>query len=88
MGRRGRPRKAGKPLVVCVRLRLWPGEDDDLIDLFRRLPHGRRAAAVRMALRGTDLSRLRQMTEAEIPDEEILEGLGRIAWGFAEEKEE
>jgi hypothetical protein len=28
------------------------------------------------------------MTEAEIPDEEILEGLGRIAWGFAEEKEE
>jgi hypothetical protein len=25
------------------------------------------------------------MTEAEIPDEEILEGLGRIAWGFAEE---
>jgi hypothetical protein len=38
-----------------------------------------------MALRGADLSRLRQMTGTEISDEEILEGLGRIAWGFAEE---
>ena len=45
----GRPRR--ETVVVRVKLRLHPGEDDDLIDFFASLPHRGRARAVTAALR-------------------------------------
>ena len=47
--RAGRPRR--ETIVVMVKLRLHPGEDDDLIDFFASLPHRGRARAVTAALR-------------------------------------
>ena len=47
--RGGRPRK--ETVVVMVKLRLHPGEDDDLIDFFASLPNRGRARAVTAALR-------------------------------------
>jgi len=75
MGRRGRPRKEGRPVVVHIRLRLWPGEDDDLIRLLAtpRL----RARIVRAALRGADLSRLAASHEGP-SEEEILDAFSRL----------
>ena len=77
MGRRGRPRKEGRPVVVHIRLRLWPGEDDDLIRLLAtpRL----RARLVKMALRGADLSRLAEAS-AVPSEEEILDAFGRLVF--------
>ncbi|WP_376791499.1 hypothetical protein [Thermoflexus sp.] len=77
MGRRGRPRKEGRPVVVHIRLRLWPGEDDDLIRLLAtpRL----RARIVRAALRGADLSRLAEASNGP-SEEEILDAFGRLVF--------
>ena len=75
MARRGRPRKAGRPVVVHIRLRLWPGEDDDLIRLLAT-PR-KRARLVKMALRGADLSRLAEAS-AVPSEEEILDAFSRM----------
>ncbi|WP_322794663.1 hypothetical protein [Thermoflexus sp.] len=75
MGRRGRPRKEGEPVVIHIRLRLWPGEDDDLIRLLAE-PR-KRARLVRMALRGADLSRLAASHEGP-SEEEILDAFSRL----------
>ena len=49
----GRPRR--ETVVVRVKLRLHPGEDDDLIDFFASLPERGRARAVISALRTGDI---------------------------------
>ena len=49
----GRPRR--ETVVVRVKLRLHPGEDDDLIDFFASLPKRGRARAVIGALRSGDI---------------------------------
>ncbi len=74
MGRRGRPRKEGRPVVVHIRLRLWPGEDDDLIRLLSA-PRAR-ARLVKAALRGADLSRLAAPSGPS--EEEILDAFDRL----------
>ena len=53
MARRGRPpsRRAASALGVYIRLRLYPGEDDDLIAFFSGIPSGLRAVTVKRALR-------------------------------------
>ena len=51
--------KTGRPLsarsasarIVRIKLRLYPGEDDDLIAFFASIPKGLRATMVKMALR-------------------------------------
>jgi hypothetical protein len=41
--------------VFRFTLRLWVGEDDDLIAFFERVPSGQRAAALKTALRSGTL---------------------------------
>ena len=38
-------------MVMRIKLRLYPGEDDDLIALFAAIPRGVRAAMVKQGLR-------------------------------------
>jgi len=52
----GRPRR--ETVVVMVKLRLHPGEDDDLIDFFASLPDRGRARAVMTALRTGNISQV------------------------------
>ncbi len=72
---RGRPRKPGKPIVIHVRLRLWPGEDDDLIRLLAS-PRTR-ARLIRAALRGADVARLASSGDGPRP-EEMQEAFDRL----------
>lgn len=53
MSRRGRPRseRSASATIVPIKLRLYPGVDDDLIAFFDGIPTGLRAAAVKRALR-------------------------------------
>ena len=76
----GRPRKAGKTMVVQVFLRLREGEDDDLIAFFREIPPRRRAAAVKTALRLGGIPR--GDGTAGPAEEEILEDLADLAEGW------
>ena len=53
MGKRGRPRspRAAEATVVYVKMRLYPGEDDDLIAFVQGIPKGLLAASIKRALR-------------------------------------
>jgi len=53
MARRGRPpsQRAASAQVVHIKLRLYPGDDDDLIVFFATVVPGLRAAMVKQALR-------------------------------------
>jgi hypothetical protein len=53
VAKRGRPRspRAASARIVNVKMRLYSGEDDDLIDFFASIPRRLRAAMVRQALR-------------------------------------
>ena len=46
-----RPRLTTPPAVVQVKLRLYPGRDDDLIEFFSGIPVGLRSTMVKQALR-------------------------------------
>ena len=48
---RGRPRSHRQVRIVQVKLRLYSGEDDDLIAFFASIPLRLRAAMVKQALR-------------------------------------
>ena len=50
MARRGRPRSSRKAVIVQIKLRLYGGEDDDLIAFFSAIPAGLRATMVKQAL--------------------------------------
>jgi hypothetical protein len=55
----GRPRKPRHLLrVFRFTLRLWVGEDDDLIGFLEGVPSGRRAAALKTALRSGRLGKI------------------------------
>lgn len=48
--------RAAKAHIVRIKLRLYAGEDDDLIAFFATIPRGLRAAMVKQALRsGTQM---------------------------------
>ena len=53
MGKRGRPRssRAVGAMVVYVKMRFYPGEDDDLIAFVQGIPKGLLAASIKRALR-------------------------------------
>ena len=38
----GRPRKTGNLFIFRIKLRLWEGEDDDLIAFLQAIPEGKR----------------------------------------------
>lgn len=74
---RGRPRsdRAASAKVIHIKLRLYPGEDDDLIVFFDSIPHRLRAIMVKQALRsGTQTS-----CHDTLPDEdELLDALDSL----------
>lgn len=76
----GRRRKEGRAWIVQIFLRLREGEDDDLIAFFRSIPPGRRAAAVRTALRMGGIPRADAPSGP--PEEEMLEDLASLAEGW------
>jgi hypothetical protein len=72
-GKGGRPRR--ETIVVRVKLRLHPGEDDDLIDFFASLPKRGRARAVASALRTGNVSQV--LVEEGIDDDQMADDLER-----------
>jgi hypothetical protein len=68
-GKGGRPRR--ETVVVRVKLRLHPGEDDDLIAFFASLPERGRARAVIGALRSGDIHRV--LVEEGIDDDQMAD---------------
>ena len=65
----GRPRR--ETVVVRVKLRLHPGEDDDLIAFFASLPERGRARAVIGALRSGDIGQV--LIEEGIDDDQMAD---------------
>lgn len=74
----GRPAKAGDPVIVNVKLSLWPGEDDDLIDFFNNATTTY-ATAVKVALRsGGGLQAL--IDPDQIADDEMDDVLSNMVF--------
>jgi hypothetical protein len=67
--RGGRPRR--ETVVVRVKLRLHPGEDDDLIAFFASLPERGRARAVISALRTGNIHQV--LIDAGIDDDQMAD---------------
>ena len=65
----GRPRR--ETVVVRVKLRLHPGEDDDLIAFFASLPERGRARAVIGALRSGDIHQV--LADEGIDDDQMAD---------------
>lgn len=65
----GRSRKTGQLRIYRLTLRLWEGEDDDLIAFLESFPIGKRVVAVKSAMRNGQLLIL----EADdLPDDDDL----------------
>lgn len=70
----GRRRKSGTQRVFRLTLRLWVGEDDDLIAFFDTIPAGRRVAALKRMLRSGQI--LQDLENpADLPTEADLDDL-------------
>jgi len=68
-GRRpGRPRLVDPPVQIQVKLRLYLGQDDDLIAWFDGIPDGLRSAMVKSALR----TGAGAVSLADLPDEDEM----------------
>ena len=65
----GRPRR--ETIVVRVKLRLHPGEDDDLVEFFASLPERGRARAVVRALRTGSVNQV--LREEGIDDDQMAD---------------
>ena len=52
----GRPRKTGQLHIYRIKLRLWEGEDDDLIAFLQAIPERQLALRVKMALRNGQMA--------------------------------
>ncbi len=70
-----RPRSEIPALIVPVKLSLRPGEDDDLIAFFERVPARLRAAAVKQALRSGGMSMKMDDLPSDDEVEAALDGL-------------
>ena len=68
----GRPKKTGQQHVFRLTLRLWEGEDDDLIAFLQAAPPGKRVVALKVALRS---GRLLAPELDYLPDEDDLDDL-------------
>ncbi len=53
--KRGRPKLVQPPRIYFIKLRLYPGQDDDLIAFLSGVPYRLRTAAVKGALRTGNL---------------------------------
>ena len=77
MSNTSRKKRAGRPrretVVVMVKLRLHPGEDDDLIDFFASLPDRGRARAVMTALRTGSINQV--LIEEGLDDDQMAEDM-------------
>ena len=69
--RAGRPKR--ETVVVMVKLRLHPGEDDDLIDFFASLPNRGRARAVTTALRTGHIGQV--LIDEGLDDDQMAEDM-------------
>lgn len=69
-GLRGRPRRMVQPVIINIKLCLMPGQDDDLIAFFERLPARQRARRVQAMLRG---GHIQDAIENDLADQDILE---------------
>jgi hypothetical protein len=65
----GRPRR--ETVVIMVKLRLHPGEDDDLIAFFASLPDRGRAKAVIAALRTGNIGQV--LAEEGLDDDQLAD---------------
>jgi len=71
-------RKQIRKIKIVLTLVLRPGRDDDLVQFFESIPHGRRAEAVKATLRGgnrADGLALAQATEVA-GQSEMIDALG------------
>jgi hypothetical protein len=63
-----RPRLEVETVVVQIKLRLHPGQDDDLLEWFGQMPRRLRAPAVKAALRAGGMA----LVAADVPDDEEI----------------
>jgi len=76
MTARGRPTLTNPPTIVQVKLRLYDGEDNDLLAFFGRIPTGHRADAVKAALRSGQIG---AVEVADLPsDDDMLDDLAEL----------
>jgi len=75
---RGRPRLDCPVKQVRITLSLRSGEDDDLLTFFTGLPNGRRAAALKIALRAGGVSLLDVPT---ISDDDLGQTIQDLVFG-------
>lgn len=62
-------------MIVRVKLRLYPGEDDDLIVFFDAIPYRLRATMVKQTLRSGTLTVNEELTE---DDDQLFEALDAL----------
>ena len=78
MAKRGRPWPVGRAAsarIVNLKLRLYPGEDDDLIAFFGAIPPRMRVMMVKQALRSGSL----QVMFSDVPDDdEVMDALDAL----------
>jgi len=60
-----------EPVIIQVKLRLYPGDDDDLKDFFEGIPSGYRADAVKAALRSGNIG---TVEIDDLPADDVLAG--------------
>lgn len=70
-----RPRLAQRAVRIQVNMNLRPGEDDDLIAFFERIPLRLRVAAVKQALRSGGMSLQLDDLPSDYEVELALDGL-------------
>ncbi len=70
-----RPRLKIETKVIQIKLRLHPGQDDDLLSWFEQMPNRLRAPAVKAALRAGGMT----TAVADVPDDdEIVAAMGAL----------
>ena len=65
----GRSRKMGQLYIYRLTMRLWEGEDDDLLTFLESFPIGMRVVATKSAMRNGQLISLET---DDLPDEDDL----------------
>lgn len=72
---RGRPKLECQVKHIRVTFSLREGEDDDLLMFFTGIPNGRRAAALKIALRAGGISLFGEMPKANDDLDLTIQGL-------------
>jgi hypothetical protein len=72
---RGRPKLECQVLQVRVTFSLREGEDDDLLTFFTGIPNGKRASALKMALRAGGTSLMDAISSTNDDLDQAIDGL-------------